>query len=64
MSIHKVSAGHGDAYVLKSVANADGHRTAPDQITRYTWRRARRQGSVSAGASRTSATANSLRARW
>jgi conjugative relaxase-like TrwC/TraI family protein len=35
MSIRKVSAGHGYAYVLKSVVNADGDRTAPDQVTRY-----------------------------
>ncbi|MCF4122008.1 relaxase domain-containing protein [Antribacter sp. KLBMP9083] len=35
MSIRKVSAGHGYAYVLKSVANADGDRTAPDQVTWY-----------------------------
>lgn len=35
MSIRKVSAGHGYAYVLKSVVNADGDRSAPDQVTRY-----------------------------
>lgn len=35
MSIRKVSAGHGYAYVPKSVVNADGDRTAPDQVTRY-----------------------------
>jgi conjugative relaxase-like TrwC/TraI family protein len=35
MSIRKVSAGHGYGYVLKSVVNADGDRSAPDQVTRY-----------------------------
>lgn len=35
MSIRTISAGHGYAYVLRSVVNVDGDRTAPDQITRY-----------------------------
>lgn len=35
MSIRKVSAGHGYAYLLKSVARGDGDRAAPDRVTRY-----------------------------
>ena len=35
MSIRKVSAGHGYAYLLKSVARGNGDRTAPDRVTRY-----------------------------
>jgi hypothetical protein len=33
MSIRKVSAGHGYAYLLKSVARGDGDRAAPDRST-------------------------------
>ncbi|MCF4123015.1 relaxase domain-containing protein [Antribacter sp. KLBMP9083] len=35
MSIRKVSAGHGYAYLLRSVARGDGDRAAPDRVTRY-----------------------------
>lgn len=35
MSIRVVSAGAGYKYLLRSVVNADGDRSAPDQVTRY-----------------------------
>ena len=35
MSIRKVSAGDGYAYLLRSVVRGDGDRSAPDRVTRY-----------------------------
>ncbi|MEU4360290.1 MobF family relaxase [Promicromonospora sp. NPDC023987] len=35
MSIRKISAGDGYAYLLRSVVRGDGDRSAPDRVTRY-----------------------------